>query len=198
MRTLDLKALVTCATVIACFFAAGSWWISQSEFPDPSKRPVLAWQPKQVSSTDSIPIEKVELIEALKRPLFRVSRKPFDPTQAVQAAITVPQLLSPAQPAPPQPVAAPVVPTPAIVIPASSPPVVPQFVLKGLSDIDGKRRALVAIPEKPEGQWLLLGEDVAGWKLQTMDSNTVHLKLDQQTVTLSLYVDNAAKSVGSP
>jgi hypothetical protein len=72
------------------------------------------------------------------------------------------------------------------------------LLLKGLALNAGKRQALITTPEKPDGEWYAVGAEISGWKIVSLDANTVSLAIDDQKATLSLYVDNLTKTVGSP
>jgi hypothetical protein len=197
MRIRDLRVLFFGQAALTAGFLAAGWWIANMDFPQTETRAVLVWRPNQHPSisNNSDTRSVAALGQALSRPLFRVSRKPFDPSQ-VQQQIAITQ--------PPQPIVqAEILPQPPTLVPDSAvvtaqPVPVPQFVLKGISIESHKKRALVASAEKPDGDWLAIGGNISGWKLIGLDSNTAQLSHDDQQVTLSLYVDNAAKSVGNP
>jgi hypothetical protein len=167
---------------------AGGWLIMQMPLPDLKNRAISTWQPTKLTaaSVTRQVANTAQLTEALQRPLFRAGRRPFDPNKQVPA----PEIEAPQAPVIPQ-----IIPEPT---PEPQPaPLAPQFTLKGLALHNGKKQALISTPELPDGTWVALGELIAGWKLASLDSNTVLLKNNVQELTLSLYVDNESKQVGS-
>jgi hypothetical protein len=168
---------------------AGGWLIIQKPLPDLKNRTVSTWEPTKLTAA-SVPREvsnDAQLTETLRRPLFRADRRPFDPNiQAPTPEIEAPQALVMPQ----------IIPEPT---PEPQPaPSAPQFTLKGLALHNGNKQALISTPELPNGTWVALGELIAGWKLASLDSNAVLLKNNVQELSLSLYVDNKSKQVGSP
>lgn len=128
-----------------------------------------------VGSTETFVFE-----EGLKRPLFEESRRPF--TKAVAAPAPDPASLS--QP-PPAPVAIP-------------PPAITGLRLAGLYLSDGQHAALIVTQDNPAGQWLKLGEEIAGWKVGRISAGHVTLQSNGQSQDLQLYVEDSAKSVDQP
>jgi hypothetical protein len=184
MQMRDAYLLVTVQLLLTAAGLAGSWWVMQLPDVDVTHRKILKWQPADsfsvVASADAP--NQTTLSEAITRPLFRSNRKPFDPT-------------------PPAPEPAPVLPQPepvAVATPAPPPPDTSQLILKGLALNAGKLQALIATPEKPDGEWYAVGAEILGWKIIGLDANTVSLAFNDQKATLSLYVDNLTKAVGSP
>jgi hypothetical protein len=143
--------------------------------PDLASRHQLPWQPnpqtqnKMIANATEKPIHP----EALSRPLFRSTRRPFDPTIL---PIPIVQELPPivAEPAPPPP-----------------PPDASQISLKGIIQTEGIKRALVATPEAPDGIWLTKGETVNGWLIINIGSDLIAISAGGQTLERKLYVDNA-------
>jgi hypothetical protein len=199
MRIRDLKLFVFLVSLVTMTCLTMSWWIGRMSYPDLSRRPIISWTPNSSTAelTESIVTLPEKLVEALKRPIFRSTRKPFDPSVVQQVAVIIPPPVpEPAPPAPPpQPIAAQ---TPAIIATpiALTPP--PQFVLKGLAIISGRKSALIVEPSNPDGAWLSVNQTLVGWKLLSVGSNQAKLGREEQSVTLSLYVDNILKPVGSP
>jgi hypothetical protein len=180
----DVKIVFFCLATSALAFLVASWWILGLAPPDLDARPALIWRPttelgEQKTSLDGV---QINMTEALERPIFRIERRAFDPSKILPVQN------------PPVPVAeTPVVPVPAPVLVDTS-----QFILKGLAIHSGLAKALIADAAHPDGQWLAVGEEIAGLKIVSLDHNEVELKGDQQNLTLSLYVDNISKLVGSP
>jgi hypothetical protein len=199
MRIRDLQmpvfVLMAASLSISCF----GFWTSQHEQPDLSKRVILPWHPSGISKiTRAIDFETASTLDtALKRPIFRISRRAFEPAAQIvaEAPVIVP---SPAvvAPLPPPPIVEP----PAVVAPqiAEAPPDVSQLMLKGIAIVKGKKQALIANSSNPEGAWLAIGAEISGWKLLALDKNDARLSLGGQIATLSLYVDNTGKLVGRP
>jgi hypothetical protein len=203
MRVRDLQVLTYLNGLAVIALVALCWWIGHLSYPDLARRPVVSWQPSLSAnaSTESNARSLITTIETIRRPIFRVSRTAFDPSTLQQAAaIIVQSQLPPAPELPlptPQPIAEPVPAIVAAATPQPQPDVTPQFVLKGLAIINGKKSALIVEPSKPEGIWLSVDEALIGWKLLSVDSNQAKLIHELRTITLLLYVDNSTKLVGS-
>jgi hypothetical protein len=182
----ELKLQVYCQILISSVLIVASLIYWQRSMPDLEIRPIQHWQPsiaeKLLDKKSRGPI--AQLSQALARPVFRVTRRPFDPAQLVVVAQPVP-------PPPPQQQTA--LTPPAPVLPDTS-----QMSLKGVAMNASTKRVLIASAEVPDGTWVTLGDVISGWKINAIDKNSVHLAVDGQEVVLSLYVDNLAKPVGSP
>ena len=135
---------------------------------------MIQWSPDLTLNPQTLDnaIAPIEFKEALTRPLFRISRRPFDPAKIV-AAEPVQQdviVLQPSeQPAPPD---------------AS------QLIVKGILINDRKQLALIATAEAPEGTWLAPGSEISGWTVAGMSPEGVILRAAASEVKLKLYVDN--------
>jgi hypothetical protein len=199
MRIRDLQLLIFLIIFVTMTCLTLSWWIGHMSYPDLSSRPILSWTPNSstIEFNESVTTLPEKLDEALKRPIFRSTRKPFDPSVVQKIAVFAP-------PPVPEPVLPALLPR---VIEASAPVIIaapiapipdPQFVLKGLAVINGKKQALIVEPLNPDGAWLSVNQSLVGWKLLSVDSNQAKLGREEQSVTLSLYVDNILMPVGSP
>lgn len=62
----------------------------------------------------------------------------------------------------------------------------PAFVLKGIMVMGDISSALIATQDAP-AVWVTTGANVAGWKLQDVDSEAVDLSLGSNTVHVELY-----------
>jgi hypothetical protein len=182
-----LTALLVAISFVLLSFAVAVWL---EPVPDMSQRQVQAWQPADNFAIlpSQVRTLKTELAQALERPLFRVSRRPFDPSKVVIAEAILP----PAIPAAPQP-SPPAAPTAPQLVQDSS-----QLSLKGIAIDSINRLALIATSELPDGEWLAVGAELNGWKVKKLDPNSVTLAAGDQTVILQLYVDNKSNSVGNP
>jgi hypothetical protein len=167
MRIRDLQMSAIMAGLSFLLVIAGLY-IWHLPYVDISKREVAIWKPVedfaslQLADIKSPPV----LSEAVNRPLFRSSRKPFDPAQAVIAA-TAPEI-----------------------VPAPPPPDFSQLAVRGIVMNGNNKLALITTPEAPEGNWLAVGADVMGWKIVEVGANGTTLSASGQTRELKLYVDN--------
>ena len=59
--------------------------------------------------------------------------------------------------------------------------------LSALALYAGNRRAFIASPSSPQGQWREIGEQVEGWTITEMLPSSVLLRNADQTFSLSLY-----------
>jgi hypothetical protein len=180
----DIKIIIFCLATFALSTLFASWRILGLAPPDLESRPALIWRPTTEVGEQKASLNGAEsnMTEALARPIFRIDRRAFDPNK-----------IPPVQQAPVPVAETPVVPVPAPVLVETS-----QFILKGLAIKSGLAKALIADAAHPDGQWLAVGEELAGLKIVSLDHNTVQMAGDQQNLTLSLYVDNTPKLVGSP
>ncbi len=183
----DLRIQTVFQLVIAAALVAGTVFYWQIPFPDLTKRPAQSWQPKLAVkvSVEELNRSSTVLDQALRRPIFRSSRRPFEPAQVLIVAQPT------APPSPPEQLAN-IAPDPLVTVEMS------QLVLKGIAINTAKQLALIANPDSPEGAWLTIGDVVSGWKIRSIDKNSIHLTIDNQEAVLLLYVDNPAKPVGSP
>ena len=181
IRELQIQVFGQIALSIALL--GGSLFVLQKPLPDLTSRPILHWQPGTAAEplAESFGTLGTSYNQALVRPLFRASRRPFDPGQIMS--------LSQSAPLPPEQQIA-TAPQP---LPDSS-----QISLKGIAISAGKKRVLFSSAEAPDGIWLALDDVISGWKVKAIDENSAHLGFGDQVVTFSLYVDNPLKPVGSP
>ena len=170
MRIRDLQILTALMAILSALLLIMAWHLGVQPHPDVTDREIAKWQPTESFAPVGFagPGKQLALSEALTRPLFRHSRRPFDPAQATVAE-AVPEPAP--QPAPPPPDAA-------------------QLSVKGIL-IDGEsRQALIATPEAPDGIWMMTGAEIMGWKITELGPSGVTLAAGQQSVELKLYVDN--------
>lgn len=178
MITRDFKFLsaTLCVGLFACVSALV---VSQNQYhPDLSARPIPPWKPAldAAPNVDKLTTQQLDLDQALRRPLFRQSRLPFDPAaQIIGQQEQLPSL--------------------AIVEVVAPPPVdTSQYVLKGILIDAGNQQALIATAEAPEGVWLQKGAELSSWLLSDVKPDRVVLANGTQTVELKLYVDNPSSN----
>lgn len=158
---------------VATLLCAAAFYIWKQPFMDIQARDIAGWQPTEEFTPMRFANQKPQpvLSEALTRPLFRRSRRPYDPASA---ASNIP---------PPEP----------IQIVSQAPSIdSSQFTVKGIVINNEIRLALITTPESPEGNWIGLETDVMGWKLTEITANSVVLSAGEQHQKLKLYVDNGA------
>jgi hypothetical protein len=170
----DLKALSAALFVGVCGCAVAFAIHLNEPPPELGARPVRAWKPvlEAVPSVGNVAAQGPGLDQALRRPLFRKSRQPFDPEALIAVQQDQPPDLE-------------------VVEVVAPPPVdTSQYVLKGVL-IDAKgQQALIATAEAPEGVWLHKGAELSSWLLSEVRPDRVVLANGAQTVELKLYVDN--------
>lgn len=196
-------SIITFAVSIGAFI--GGLWTWELPTENLASRKVLPWQPNALELvTLERPLAKItDIKDSLARPIFRKSRKPFDPSELTVFAV------------PTAPVTLNTVPAPAVAVAAESeqPPVVEQaasvseppaltaesfqLALKGIYSFDGVWKALLVSPALPNGEWLVIGTDVSGWKLTKIDENVVTISSGNQNIELKLYVDNQLNVLGT-
>lgn len=171
MRILYLKMITIAASLIGAgiVIATAEVWRAPDNLL--SERKVVEWRPSDELSPSGIDDAKAlaELSEASARPLFRKSRRQFDPNQAMAAQAEPAAVEAPTQPAQ---------------LDSS------QLVVKGILLSGETRRALMASAESPEGVWLAPGSEIAGWQIVDLGHNSVTLAAGMQRIELKLYVDN--------
>ena len=172
MRIRDLQILTGLTAGLSATLLVFAWQIWVRPYPDVSNREISKWQPTEnFATTERLRPEKpLALSEALTRPLFSRSRRPFDPVQAIVAAAVVAPVPQPAAP----------------------PPDASQLSVRGILIEGASRQALIVTPEFPDGVWMTTGAEVMGWKITGLGPNGITLKTGQQGVDLKLYVDNEA------
>jgi hypothetical protein len=169
MRIREIQVLAAYMSSLAAFFWVGAVLVWRQPQLDLENRPLATWLPTEKSAAAAIVFQdsEVTLNEALLRPVFRQSRRPFEPS-VVTAPLAAPE-------------------TP----PATNPPQIfdaSQISLKGVL-IDSKTKlALIAVPEAPEGQWMSLGTEVKGWKITDIGVDGIVLAIGEQQQKLELYL----------
>jgi len=179
IRLGDLRILLLACTGLAITVGAVALGLMLRPAIDPVQRPVLSWTPLlDLTAPGWEHRQDATLVDALARPLFRQSRRPFDPaTLAGAQAAKAEQQVQPETP-PPQPQ--------------------PAVTVRGVLIGKGMEQALLVSPELPQGQWFAAGASVQGWTLASIGPEGVVLTSGDQKLALKLYVDNPAKSIGSP
>jgi len=132
------------------------------------------WSPSQhLLAERSIPEKRVfNLSEAQARPLFRQTRRPFDPVAEAERDEPDTPIQVIAAPEPP---------------PAYDPS---RLVLKGVWRWGQKTKALIGSDQSPEGVWLELGATISGWTITSLDLDGATLASGKTDYRLQLYVDN--------
>jgi hypothetical protein len=169
MRIRDIQVLTVYMSSLAAFFLVGAVLVWRQPQLDLKNRPLAKWTPTENFATAAIVFQdsEVTLNEALLRPVFRQSRRPFNPlvVTAPTAAPETPPVVNPPQ-----------------IFDVS------QISLKGVL-IDSKTKlALIAVPEAPEGQWMPLGAEVKGWKITDIGVDGIVLAIGEQQQKLELYL----------
>jgi hypothetical protein len=161
-------ALLLCSIAILGGAAWLNWfWLEKSLDISPiaSKAPAASAN-RSPDGTDSD--FAVEVGESLTRPLFHADRRPF-----------VPPTL--------EPVEAPV----DTEIPVEQQPLQPpsalEFRIAGISVFGGEKHALLGRSGTDDLRWFAQGDDVDGWVIASITSETVTLAADDQSFLLSLY-----------
>jgi hypothetical protein len=174
LRIRDLQILSGAMAGISILLIVASIYLWNTPYPDAAQRKIMGWKPVE----DFLPLQFAgsrsapALADAVSRPLFRHSRKPFDQAQATNPPVA----LEPAQVVPPP-----------VVIP---PPDISQITIKGIIIDGSSKRALIVTPEAPDGIWLAVGSEVMGWKIVGLDANGVRISAGDHINELKLYVDN--------
>jgi hypothetical protein len=201
----QLRNLSIATFTVSIGAVVGGLWAWQLPTEELSARKIIPWQSNvlEVKKPERSAVKLSDMKDSLARPIFRKSRKPFDPselTQLAAPAVTVtptpalaPTVVVAAQPAPP-PVAeqASAAPEPPVQTAESL-----QLALRGIYSFDGVWKALFVSPTLPDGEWLAIGSDISGWKLTNVDPNVVTISSGDQKIELKLYVDNQLNALGS-
>ncbi len=161
--------------------AAIALWLVRHPYPLLSNRPVAAWTPElQVVGGDVPAAPANAYAETFSRPIFSPTRRPF---QVAVAAAPVEEEQQPEPDAPePEPAAA----------PDST-----QLLLKGIFISANASSALIVSPDKPEGAWIVAGDEVAGWKLLEINKDSVSLSAAGQSIELKQYVEKSEQGLGT-
>ncbi len=134
---------------------------------DPSA-PKIEWTPKLSTSAERLtsvtPLNAYQQTTA--HPIFFKTRQPFVP---------------PPPPPPPPP--------PALVQPTPAPPPVvdPGLAVGGVIISGGAKKAYLFRKADRSGSWLAEGEEILGWKIQSIDSGGAKLQKDARDIELPLY-----------
>lgn len=170
MLTRDLIRLSAVLFGVAGIVAAYGVYQLHAALPDLSSRPIPAWQPDLATEPDLLEKPAATLQQAIARPLFRASRRPFDsaiPQQQAEAQIAVAEAVY--EPPPPD---------------------VSLLLVKGIMMEGKKKLALVATADAPNGVWLGIGAEISGWTIAGLNREGITLEAGEARATLKLYVDN--------
>lgn len=169
MRLLSKStAVIAAAMAIA---AANVWIATRPPSPEPifvTDKPIEL--PNETTPSQSLPA-MIEATQLTARPIFRASRRPW-------VAPPIPETLQP-QPvaaAEPAPVAAPVQQVSDL-----------QVSFLGLRIYPDGEEVLIARPGEPVPLWVRIGDDVGGWTLTAIDSNSAKFIAGEATRTIELH-----------
>ena len=147
-------------------------WLKQVATQDGALRiAATEWAPGSSAATEHAlpqPKDKTAYSEILARPIFYKDRRPFVP----------------APPAPP--------PRPVAVAPPP-PAVDPRFSVMGIAITKEGRQAFVTSAANRDGAWFKEGEDVMGWQISRIISESVTLQKAGRSIELLLYDDDINK-----
>jgi len=103
--------------------------------------------------------------ETLAHPVFFKSREPYVPPRSAPA------------------------PTPAAVAKPPPPPVIvdPGLTVAGVIISEGVRKAYIRGKSDSHGSWVIEGESLIGWKVESIDAGGVKLRQHNQMIELQLY-----------
>lgn len=170
-----IRTLVT-LSVLNAGFAAGllvlGLLIWRSDPMPIEQRRAVSWDPAESLDAGQPGAKSpvVSLVEALSRPLFQRTRRPFVPE--AMPVDPPPNLEETVEAAPPPPVV------------DSS-----QLMLKGVLKLPGRTQALISTANNPDGVWIELGATVDGWTVKSLDQDSVALVSGETEIQLKLYVD---------
>jgi hypothetical protein len=137
--------------------------------PEPDVK--TGWRPPALAASD--PNQGVSVngadADALMRPIFRKSRRP---EMVENNASTKLERVEP-------------------------PPSVAGFVLSAIVKVGKTARAFVVSSSQPEGKWLLVGEEIEGWKISEVRDSEVVLSNGDRYARLGLYPDDASRQEGT-
>jgi hypothetical protein len=180
MRWRFFRFVALSAGFLAAILAAAAFLTWTRESSPLTARPVPPWNQTQPETGNLLGASKPspDGNEALARPLFSPTRKLFVP-----APPEAPAPAPVAEPPPPPEVAQPIEP--------------PQVSLKGVLIAGTTRSALVTTPERPDGIWVSLQQDLSGWIVTSIDKEAITLVNGSQTIPIQLYVDNSGNPLGA-
>jgi hypothetical protein len=128
----------------------------------------VEWTPKLSTSAERLgnPMPLSTYQQTAARPIFFKTRQPF---------------VQPPPPPPPSlpPVARPPAPPPAVVD--------PDLAVGGVIITGGAKKAYLFRKTDRTGSWLAEGEEIMGWKVQSIDSAGARLQKDGRNIELPLY-----------
>ena len=179
MRTGTLRLTAALCLAACGAFVAGSLWIGFRGIPLPPLPESLASQsaaPAKLQIEDGEQPQDFTFGEALARPLFEETRRPFRPPPEAPPA----ELAQTPQPAP---------------APSAPPPDNTGLRLAGVYLAGERQLALVQTPENPAGTWLGRGDNIAGWRVERISPGQIRLLSNGQTTELQLYVEDSAKNL---
>jgi hypothetical protein len=144
--------------------------------------PIISDKPASVASLDgashapdgALPGLRDGMAEALLRPLFHTSRRPFTPPPVEIVAAP-----AEAEAPPPEPFSEPV--------PTADLSSRPELSLSGISLSGTARRALLGAAGGNDIRWYAQGDTIAGWVVAAISKEAVTLASGERRLTLSLY-----------
>ncbi len=164
--------MLTALTLALCLILAAIFGLDREKMTGGLElRPVPTWRPihSEVKGTAKNLAAPVIIAEALSRPLFRVTRRPYAPP-ALPLQATVSEMAT-------------IIPPP----PASvDPPTILGVLLQ-----PGNRKVLVRTADLPDGQWFAEGSEISGWRIEALDAEGATISGNGQRLRLKLYVDKA-------
>jgi hypothetical protein len=179
MITRDLKVLSAGLGVALAGSISALIFVMDQEIPDLSVRAVSRWEParEERRGVSRPELKSAGLDQALRRPVFRKSRLPFDPATfaALQQALQETEI-------------------PATIVELVPPVDISQYVLKGVLITEQGQQALIAIADVPDGVWLEAGAELSAWVVAEVRRDRVVLANGGQTIELKLYVDNPSSN----
>jgi hypothetical protein len=150
-----LIALQLATLVGLCGAAMGYLLIEPSINPPTTRADVAA----SLTSLPDLVRETVEAREAVERPLFEATRRPW-------VAPAMPQTVAPE--------------------PATQDDA-PKLILSGIMLAPGGGKALLRQEGEVAGEWFSVGDDIAGWQLVKFAGDQVTLERESEQQTLTLY-----------
>ena len=166
---MKLRIAPLAAAGLAALAAINGWLLAVAleDVAPAGQAPVAApeWTPK-LADGDGMPgarpIGGYE--QTLARPIFFKTREPYVPP--------------PPPPPPKAPVARP---------PVAGPPVDPGVTVSGILIGEGVRKAYVSSRTDPRGAWVSEGDDLAGWKIKSVEPTAITLEQQERRIEVLLY-----------
>lgn len=174
MRIQTLKLFTLVNAVAALGFGGWTLAILSQGLALPAAAPA-EWQPppEDTGGSAAIPQAAISFDQALARPLFEASRRPFTAPPASQQ--------EPIQTEPP----------------AAAPAPPPALRIAGILRTGQLSAALVMSPDLPAGRWVTAGETVAGWTLRRITQEGVEIDYGAGQTTLTLYPELQSPGQGN-